>query len=440
MSGGGSLFANPDVVGHSRYVDTPGMSTPVIEMPTPGSSSEMYNASRYANIREEPLDQSSRGGGYEDEDDEDGGDEEYEYEEDEDGQDNEQDPGQGQGQGQGQEFRNPDRLPLRNPASSSGTVPGQSQAQAFQGSMQQPMQPPGFFDPNIRDQEMIDLLIRLRRIIERRDDISKLVPNKIYNLQTSYFELKNVVDLCEGVLAEKKRAQENRNGKLWIFSGMELVAGGVEYGNAHLIPVDKQFAADGYRDTIKHLTKSGDVDDIAEQVWELFKPKLGFTAHPVVMLGAVMAKALADHVKEMEKQYKSGNLPDPRKERMRLKMEKEAQEAEGDYDDEYEGEEGGGGGPQRPYQPHQPLLVPPQQQRRQDNRERASMITQAIRAQRQLPATVRNNLMDITPMAAEDSDDTEEDSDGDGTNMNFQFTPVGGTGGAQDVITDLRIT
>lgn len=182
--------------------------------------------------------------------------------------------------------------------------------------------------------EKVKYLTALSKYAMRNDEVSRVIPNKRYGLDTPLSELKEVVELCEAILQEKRNAISTRLGVRNLNKATEWMAGMLEAANVNLLDPEAQFALDGFHDSIEAKIEAGEFQEVHEQMWEILRPKIGVLENPFMQWAMIFGMGAAGHVMNNKKAYAEGTRPDPRKHRQQLKELADAENAEAGEDEE----------------------------------------------------------------------------------------------------------
>ena len=177
--------------------------------------------------------------------------------------------------------------------------------------------------------EKTDLLIRLQKIISRKDRISAVIPNKTYNLDTPVSELREVVELGESLIREHIRQTSENFGIQRLNEVTCGLAGMIEAANINYLDPENQFAVDGFHGEITRVVEKGDFEEIHRRIWDIVRDKLNVVDNPFLQWGLVFGGSLISYNNTMKKAYQNGALPDPRVRRAQIAEEEEAGLEEG---------------------------------------------------------------------------------------------------------------
>ena len=186
-----------------------------------------------------------------------------------------------------------------------------------------------FFEQRRREKR--ELLTRLNRYIqgEGGPEITRMIPNKAYNLETDFTELKEIVELCDSALADRTRMKSRKFGIRRLNQATCWLSGFLEHANAEYLDPESQFAIDGFRRSMEGVIDEGELDDVHAEIWEKYiKPRFSAVDNPFLQWGMVFGSTMVSHASANKEAYRKGELPDPRLERARLLEEQRKQEEE----------------------------------------------------------------------------------------------------------------
>jgi hypothetical protein len=187
-----------------------------------------------------------------------------------------------------------------------------------------------FFEQRRREKR--ELLTRLNRYIqgEGGPEITRMIPNKAYNLETDYTELKETVELCDAALQDRTRLRSRRFGIRRLNQATCWLSGFIEHANAEYLDPESQFAIDGFRQSMEGVVDGGELDEVHAEIWEKYiKPRFSAVDNPFLQWGMIFGSTLVSHASDRKEAYRKGELPDPRLERARIREEEARAEEEG---------------------------------------------------------------------------------------------------------------